>query len=124
MSSKQIKCVIEEIDLIDEGESAPAQVALNSYSWSKVLPSTQFYPYGIVSMYPNSGPNSGVTDVIVEGKGFQYVDHLTSADYSDEEMDNYQRLEENEDLMNSISNANENARCRFGTPGNYAIVDA
>jgi hypothetical protein len=98
VSSKQIKCVIEELDLIDEGDSAPAQVALNSYSWSKVLPSTQFYPYGILNVYPNSGPNSGVTDVIVEGKGYQYVEHMTSVDFSDEEMDNYVRLEENDEL--------------------------
>ena len=65
-----------------------------------------------------------MTDVIVEGRGFQYVEHLTSVDFSDDEMDNYQRLDENEDLINSISNDNSNVRCKFGTHANYAIVDA
>lgn len=124
MSSRQIKCVIENLDLIEEGESSPAQVALNSYSWSKVLPTTQFYPYGMNNIYPNSGPTSGVTDVIVEGKGFQYVSHLTAADLSDEELEGQNRLDENEVLTEQLANDYANARCRFGTPANYAIVDA
>lgn len=60
---------------------------MNSYSWSKVLQSTRFYPYGITNVYPNSGPTSGVTDVIVEGRGFQYVPHFTSEDLGDDELE-------------------------------------
>lgn len=52
-----------------------------------------FLPYGIEQIYPNSGPTSGVTDVIVQGKGF-------------------------------VDEEGNTARCRFGTPANYAIVDA
>ena len=66
-------------------------MALNGYSWTTPNNQSEFEPYGITSMYPNSGPTSGITDVIVEGKGFE------------------------DDGM---------ARCRFGTPANYAIVEA
>lgn len=52
-----------------------------------------YLPYGIEQIYPNSGPTSGVTDVIVQGKGFVDEEGMT-------------------------------ARCRFGTPADYAIVDA
>ena len=54
---------------------------------------TYFLPYGIQSIFPNGGPNTGATDVIVSGKGF-------------------------------IDEEGSTARCRFGTPANYAIVDA
>lgn len=51
---------------VDEGEEyLPAQLALNSYSWTEVGNSTYFLPYGIDTIYPSSGPTSGVTDVIV-----------------------------------------------------------
>lgn len=40
-----------------------------------------------------AGPTTGVTDVIITGKGF-------------------------------VEEAGDAARCRFGTPANYAIVDA
>lgn len=40
-----------------------------------------------------SGPTSGMTDVIITGKGF-------------------------------IDEEGDTARCRFGTPANYAIVSA
>lgn len=69
-------------------------MGLNSYSWTQVNTNTQFIPYGIEQIYPNSGPTSGVTDVVVKGKGFTELD------------------------------SNTVARCRFGTPANYAIVDA
>lgn len=52
-----------------------------------------FLPYGIEQIYPNSGPTSGVTDVIVQGKGF-------------------------------VDEEGNTARCRFGTPADYAIVEA
>jgi hypothetical protein len=50
-------------------------------------------PYGIESIYPNAGPTTGVTEVIVTGKGF-------------------------------VDEEGDTARCRFGTPSNYAIVEA
>jgi len=90
VSSKQMKCIVEEMELTNEGEYLPAQAALNSYSWSTLTNQTFFLPYGIISVYPQSGPTTGVTDIIVTGKGFQ-----------DE----------------------GNARCRFGIPSNYAIVE-
>lgn len=40
-----------------------------------------------------AGPTTGVTDVIINGKGF-------------------------------VDEAGDAPRCRFGTPANYAIVDA
>jgi hypothetical protein len=39
--------VIEDMELINDGEFSPAQVALNTYSWTKVNANTQFIPYGI-----------------------------------------------------------------------------
>jgi IPT/TIG domain len=76
------------------------------------------------NIYPNSGPTSGVTDVIVEGKGFQYVQHYTAADLSDDDLQDQKRLEENEVLTQQLASDTATARCRFGTPANYAIVDA
>jgi len=81
------------MELVNEGEYLPAQIALNRYSWTNTTNSTFYLPYGIEQIYPSSGPTSGITDVIVQGKGF--VDEDGSV-----------------------------ARCRFGTPANYAIVDA
>jgi hypothetical protein len=92
-SPKHIKCVIEGMELVNEGEYLGAQVALNRHSWTNLTNATFFLPYGVEQVYPNSGPSSGVTDVIIQGKGFVEED----------------------------GNA---ARCRFGTPANYAIVDA
>jgi len=67
-------------------------MAMNSYSWSPLTNLTYFLPYGVETIYPNSGPTTGVTDVIIQGKGFE-----------DEQ---------------------GQARCRFGVPANYAIVEA
>lgn len=51
-----------------------ASVSLNSYSWTvpteETAESLQLVPYGIQSIYPNGGPVSGGTQVIVNGKGF------------------------------------------------------
>lgn len=66
---------------------------MNSYSWTALNNLTYFLPYGIDNIYPNSGPTTGVTDVIIQGKGF-------------------------------VDEEGNTARCRFGTPANYAIVDA
>jgi hypothetical protein len=94
MSDKHIKCVVEDMHLVNEGEYLPAQIALNKYSWTTLGNSTFYLPYGVDQIYPNSGPISGVTDVIIQGKGF--IDETGSA----------------------------TPRCRFGTPANFAIVEA
>jgi len=88
------------MDTVNEGESLPVQIALNSYSWvggrqSRMLSSDSlgYVPYGILSIFPESGPVDGYTDIFVTGKGF----------------------------TESIASK---AKCRFGVDGNYAIVDA
>ena len=65
ITSQHVKCVVEDMDLVNEGEYLPAQLALNRYSWTVLGNSTFFNPYGITQIYPNSGPISGVTDVVV-----------------------------------------------------------
>lgn len=64
-----IKCTVEEMDLVNEGDSLPATVALNSYSWPKGT-SLTFMPYGVTGVFPSSGPYSGFTDILIQGKGF------------------------------------------------------
>jgi len=75
------------------------QAALNSYSWTLAKEdddngSTYFVPYTIQEIYPSSGPISGGTEVIVQGRGF------------------------------GSSDVGDIPRCRFGSPSNYAIVEA
>lgn len=68
ISSRQIQCIVNDIPLVQENDDAlPAQVSLNSYSYSEVSDSTTFRPYGIQQVSPNSGPTSGVTTIIVKG---------------------------------------------------------
>lgn len=94
VSSSEIRCVVEEMDLVNEGESSPVFVALNSYSWvSGSGDPLGFVPYGIDTVFPNSGPFEGFTDIMITGKGFQ----------------------------NELA---EQARCRFGVEANYAVVEA
>lgn len=81
------------MELTNEGEYLPAQVALNSYSWTTLTNSTFYLPYGIEDIQPNGGPMTGTTHVFVSGKGF-------------------------------VDEEGGTARCRFGTPANYAIVEA
>lgn len=89
-----IKCVVEEMDLVDEGQGLTVQLALNSYSWVGGKNGDILYrPYGIVAVNPSSGPYDGYTDVLITGKGF-------ASDYANR------------------------GRCRFGVEANYAIVDA
>lgn len=64
-----IKCTVEEMDLVNQGESLPASVALNSYSWPKNV-AIPFIPYGIIGAFPSAGPYSGFTDILIQGKGF------------------------------------------------------
>ena len=56
------------MSLVDEGLTLPVSVALNSYSWPET--NQTFIPYGVTGIYPNSGPYSGSTDILVTGKGF------------------------------------------------------
>jgi IPT/TIG domain len=63
-----INCTIEEMSLVDEGFSLPATVALNSYSWPET--NQTFTSYGVSGIFPNSGPYSGNTDILIVGKGF------------------------------------------------------
>lgn len=66
VSSRQVKCVVEDIPLLAEDEDPlPAQVSLNSYSFTELTDETYFRPYGVLHVQPNSGPLGGVTTVIV-----------------------------------------------------------
>ena len=43
-----IKCVVEEMELVDQEESLVVYIALNSYSWVGGVPEPFLYrPYGI-----------------------------------------------------------------------------
>jgi len=35
VNAKHMKCVVEDMELVNEGEFLPASVALNSYSWTE-----------------------------------------------------------------------------------------
>lgn len=64
-----IKCTVEEMDLVNEGDHLPATLALNSYSWPKGV-AIPFVPYGLTGVFPSAGPYSGFTDILLQGKGF------------------------------------------------------
>jgi len=68
VSPTLIRCTVEEMETVDEGYNLPATIALNSYSW--VETNQTFVPYDITGIYPNSGPYSGNTDILITGKGF------------------------------------------------------
>ena len=68
INGNTIKCTVEEMALVDEGFSLPATIALNSYSWAES--NQTFVPYGVTAIYPNSGPYTGNTDILIVGKGF------------------------------------------------------
>lgn len=101
MNTTCIRCVVEQMDLVNEGETLPVMVALNSYSWvgersnGRMLSSDTkgYIPYGVQTIFPESGVLEGFTDIFVTGKGF-------TADIA------------------------ERAKCRFGVDSNYHIVDA
>lgn len=96
-----VRCVVEHMDLVNEGEILPVLIALNSYSWvgersnKRLLSERDFgyVPYGIQSIFPESGIVEGYTDIFITGKGFT------------------------EDIA-------DKAKCRFGVDGSYVIVDA
>lgn len=96
-----IRCIVEDMELVNEGESLPVYVALNSYSWvgpktnSRRLSSESigYIPYGIQTLEPDSGPLEGLTDIFITGKGF--VQELAAK-----------------------------ARCRFGSVDNFVEVSS
>lgn len=70
VDSETVRCVVaNKLPLVDEGQSLPVSLSLNSYSWA---PSDfSFQPYGIYNLYPSSGPISENTNILVSGKGFK-----------------------------------------------------
>ena len=99
VSHTQIRCVVEDMDQVADGQRLPAQVALNGVSWTATndhpddTGSTFFVPYSVNAIFPNSGRVTGDSEVLIIGSGF--VD---------------------DELFQP--------RCRFGTPHNYAITEA
>ena len=48
VSTRQVKCVVEDLPLLTEDEDAlPALVSLNSYSYTEVTDDTYYRPYGV-----------------------------------------------------------------------------
>jgi len=68
INANTINCTVEDMALVDEGYTLPVTVSLNSYSW--VESNATFVPYGVTAVYPNSGPYTGNTDILISGKGF------------------------------------------------------
>ena len=64
------------METVPEGERLPARVALNSYSWTETFEneetggSTYFVPYTVTVIYPQDGPVTGGTDILIQGVGF------------------------------------------------------
>lgn len=49
VSTRQVKCVVEDIPLLAEDEDPlPAQVSLNSYSFTELQDDTYYRPYGVL----------------------------------------------------------------------------
>ena len=70
-----MSCVVEDMETVPEGEKLPARVALNSYSWTDTndneeTGSTFFVPYTVTVIYPQDGPVTGGTDILIQGSGF------------------------------------------------------
>lgn len=70
VSDQQIRCVVEDMESVPEGQRLSAQVALNGYSWTVSTDETSFVPYSVNAIFPTSGPTVGGSDVIVIGSGF------------------------------------------------------
>jgi hypothetical protein len=66
-----MKCIVEQMELVDQDEALVVNIALNSYSWVGAKPEPFLYrPYGITKIQPSSGPYDGYTDILITGKGF------------------------------------------------------
>jgi len=78
IDSNTMRCVVESMNLVNLGDSLPVFVSLNKYSWvgeqsSSRLLSTGtlgYVPYGVETIFPESGVMEGFTDIMVTGKGF------------------------------------------------------
>jgi hypothetical protein len=91
VDSETIRCsVSRKVPLVDEGASLPVSVSLNSYSW--IANEFSYSPYGILNMYPSSGPVNDNTNIIVVGKGFNN-DMIEKARCKFGTDDNYQIVE-------------------------------
>lgn len=89
-----MKCIVEQMELVDQDEALVVNIALNSYSWVGAKPEPFLYrPYGITKIQPSSGPYDGYTDILITGKGF--TDDIAP-----------------------------NARCKFGVDQDHAVVEA
>lgn len=63
-------CVVEDMETVPEGERLPARVALNSYSWTETSDveekgSTFYIPYSVTVIYPQDGPVTGGSDILI-----------------------------------------------------------
>lgn len=65
-----MECTVENMPMVQGEESLPATVSLNNVSWTIPTKDTQYTPYGIAQIFPNSGPSIGQTDITVIGSGF------------------------------------------------------
>jgi hypothetical protein len=77
-SERQVKCVVEDIPLLAEDEDPlPAQVSLNSYSYTDLAEGTYYRPYGILQISPNSVPIGSTSTIVVSGRGFVAEEGIT-----------------------------------------------
>lgn len=53
---------MEEMELVDEGVTLPATLALNGQSWATT--NQTYTPYGVTATLPSSGPYTGFSDVL------------------------------------------------------------
>lgn len=73
-----MKCVVEDIPLLNEDEDPlPAQVSLNSYSYTEVNSNTNYRPYGVLSISPTGVPVGTASTIVVTGKGFITEEGIT-----------------------------------------------
>jgi len=78
VSPRQVKCVVEDIPLLGEDDDPlPAQVSLNSYSFTDLGEDTYYRPYGVLRISPSSFPVGAASTVVVSGKGFVAEEGVT-----------------------------------------------
>lgn len=71
--------MVEDIPLLAEDEEPlPAQVSLNSYSYTELAEDTYYRPYGVLSISPGSVPVGASSTVVVTGKGFVAEEGVTA----------------------------------------------
>ena len=57
-----INCTVEQMELVDEGQTLAATLSLNGQSWANT--NQTYTPYGVTAIFPSSGPYTGFTDVL------------------------------------------------------------